>query len=501
MNRKDILLVVDSLSNEKGVTREVIFKAIELALASIAAKNITSEETAEEIDIQVVIDRDTGDHKTFRQWTVVEDDKLMFPEKEIAISIAKEKYPKLKLNVGEVVAEPIESIDFGRIAAQQAKQIIIREIRRAEREEIAKNYRKKIGTLINGIVKRLMRDTILIDIGGGVEASIPKEELIPHEVMHLGDRIRGVLVDVANDRKVLQLIISRTRPEMLAQLFRMEVPEIAEDVIEIKAVARDPGLRAKMAVKTNDGRIDPIGACIGVRGSRVQAVSNELHGERVDIILWNDDPAQLVVNAMAPAEIVSIVVDEEAHSMDIAVRADQLAQAIGRNGQNVQLASKLTGWTINVMTEDDLKQKSKTSSIDLITLFKENLDLDEDFAGILVQEGFTSLEDVAYTPTEEMLTIEGIDKDIAEELQNRARNALLSKVLTGEEKIGAVEPAKDLLELEGMTRHLAYILASHGIVTREDLAEKSVDELSDIEELTEEQAAKLIMSARAHWFK
>lgn len=497
MNRKDILLVVDSLSNEKGVTREVIFKAIELALAAIAAKNFSSEE----VDIQVVIDRDTGDYETFRQRTVVEDDKVMFPEKEIAISSAKEKYPKLKLEVGEVVAEPINSIDFGRIAAQQAKQIIIREIRRAEREEIARNYREKIGTLINGTVKRLMRDNILIDIGGGVEANIPKEELIPHEVMHLGDRICGVLINVINDRKNLQLIISRTKPEMLAQLFKVEVPEIAEDVIEIKAVARDPGLRAKMAVKTNDGRIDPIGACIGVRGTRVQAVSNELNGERIDIILWNDDPAQLVVNAMAPAEIVSIVVDEEAHSMDIAVRGDQLAQAIGRSGQNVQLASKLTGWNINVMTENDLKQKSKSGSQNLITLFKENLDIDEDFAGILVQEGFTTLEDVAYIPLEEMLTIEGIDKDIAEELQNRARNALLSQVLTGEEKIGAIEPAKDLLELEGMTRHLAYVFASHGIVTREDLAEKSVDELSDIEELTEEQAAKLIMSARAHWFE
>jgi transcription termination/antitermination protein NusA len=497
MNKKDVLLVVDSLSNEKGVAREVIFKAIELALASIAAKNFPPES----VDIQVNIDRDTGEYETFRQWVVVEDLKVEFPEKEIEISKAKEKYPKLKLEIGEVVAESIESTDFGRIAAQQAKQIIVREIRRAERDEIAKHYQEKIGTLVNGSVKRVMRDSILIDISSGVEAIIPKEELIPYEVMHIGDRIRGVLIKVMNDHKGLQLIVSRVRPEMLIQLFKVEVPEIGEEVIEIKAVARDPGSRAKIAVKTNDGRIDPIGACIGVRGSRVQVVSNELQGERIDIILWNDDPAQLVVNAMAPAEIASIVVDEEVHSMDIAVRADQLAQAIGRNGQNVQLASKLSGWKINVMTEDDLKQKAKLSSTDLVTLFKENLDVDEDFAGILVQEGFTSLEDIAYISLEEMLSIDGIDKDIAEELQNRARNALLSKVLTGEEKLGAVEPAQDLLELEGMTRHLAYILASHGIVTREDLAEKSVDELSNVEELTEEQAAKLIMSARAHWFK
>jgi N utilization substance protein A len=498
MNKKDVFLVVDSLSNEKGVTREIIFKAIELALASIAAKNFPPET----VDIQVAIDRETGEHETFRQWIVVEDNKVAFPEKEIEITKAKEKYPKLKLEIGEVVAEPIESMDFGRIAAQQAKQIIVREIRRAERDEVAKQYQEKIGTLVNGSVKRVTRDNVLIDIGSGIEAIIPKEELIPYEVVHIGDRVRGVLIKVIHDNKGLQLIISRTRPEMLTQLFRVEVPEIGEDIIEIKAVARDPGSRAKIAVKTNDGRIDPIGACIGVRGSRVQVVSNELQGERIDIVLWNDDPAQLVVNAMAPAEIASIVVDEEAHSMDIAVRTDQLAQAIGRNGQNVQLASKLSGWKINVMTEEDLKQKAKVSSIDLVTLFKENLDIDEDFAGILVQEGFSSLEDIAYVALEEMLSIEGVDKDIAEELQNRARNALLSKVLTGgEEKLGAVEPAKDLLELDGMTRHLAYVLASYGVVTREDLAEKSVDELSNIEELTEEQAAKLIMSARAHWFK
>lgn len=497
MNKKDILQVVDSLSNEKGVAREIVFKAIELALAAVAAKNAPPEA----IDIQVSIDRDTGEYETFRQWTVVEDDKVEFPEKELALTKAREKYPKLKLEIGEVIAEPMEAMEFGRIAAQQAKQIIVREIRRAERDEIAKQYQKKVGTLVNGAVKRVTRDNVLLDIGGGVEAILPKEEMIPHEVAYVGDRMRGVLIKVVNDQKGLQLIVSRVKPEMLAQLFKIEVPEIGEEIIEVKAVARDPGSRAKVAVKTNDGRIDPIGACIGVRGSRVQVVSNELQGERVDIILWNDDPAQLVVNAMAPAEVASIVVDEEAHSMDIAVRAEQLAQAIGRNGQNVQLASKLSGWKINVMTEDELKEKSKISSVDLVTLFKENLDVDEDFAGVLVQEGFSSLEDIAYMPRDEMLAIEGIDDDIAEELQNRARNALLSKVLTGEEKIGAVEPAQDLLEVDGMTRHLAYILASQGVVTREDLAEQSVDDLSGIEDLTEEQAAKLIMNARAHWFE
>ena len=494
---KDILLVVDSVSNEKSLEKEVIFKAIELAIASITAKRYQPEE----VDIRVAIDRDSGDYETFRQWTVIEDaeEEIEFPEKVIRLSEAKKL--DAGLDVGDIAEESVESIDFGRIAAQQAKQVILREIRQAERDEIAKEYTQKIGTLISGVAKRVTRDNVILDMGSNSEAIIQREDLIHHEAIRVGDRVRGVLMEVCDDRKGPQLVVSRTCPGMLIQLFKVEVPEIGEDVIEIKAAARDPGSRSKIAVKTNDGRIDPIGACVGIRGSRVQAVSNELNGERVDIVLWDDDPAQLVVNAMAPAEISSIVVDEEAHSMNIAVREDQLAQAIGRNGQNVQLASKLAGWTLNVMSEAEAEQKSKEKSGDLTKVFTENLDVDEDLAEVLVQEGFSSLEEVAYAPVDELFTIEGFNKELIEELRNRARNVLLNQALSDKDKIGTVEPAQDLLELEGMSRHLAYVLASCGIITREDLAEKSVDELADIEDLNEEQAADLIMKARAHWFE
>jgi len=493
---KDILLVVDSIANEKGLPKEVIFKAIELAIASITAKRYQPEE----VDIRVAIDRDTGNYETFRQWTIVEDSKeLEFPGKVILLDEAR-KLDK-DLEIGDIVEEPVESIDFGRIAAQQAKQVILREIRQAEREEIAKQYHKKLGNIVSGTVKRVARDNVILDMGDNTEAVILREDLIPHEAIRIGDHVRSLLMEVSDERKGPQLLISRTCPEMLIQLFKIEVPEISEDVIEIKAAARDPGSRAKIAVKTNDGRIDPIGACVGIRGSRVQAVSNELNGERVDIVLWDDDPAQLVVNAMAPAEISSIVVDETAHSMDIIVQEDQLAQAIGRNGQNVQLASKLTGWILNIITPTEAELKDKDKTVDSTKVFTENLDVDKDLAEVLVQEGFTSLEDVAYAPVEDMLAIEGFDKEIVEELRNRARNVLLSQALLDKRKIGDVEPNKDLLELEGMTRHLAYVLASRGIVSREDLAEKSVDELAGIEDLTEEQAADLIMKARAHWFK
>ncbi|MBN2689414.1 MAG: transcription termination/antitermination protein NusA [Gammaproteobacteria bacterium] len=491
---KDILLVVDSLANQKGVAKDVVFRAIEAAISATTAKRYKPDEVL----IRVEINRDTGDYETYRQWVVVADDQLLNAAQEIILSEALKL--DSELTIGDIVEEVIESIDFGRIDAVHAKQVILRELRKAERDEVAERFREEINHLIVGVVKKVSRDAILLDMGDGVEAVIAKGDLIPRESVRLGDRLRAVLTKINDDSKGPQLVGSRTCGAMLMELFALEVPEIKEDVIDIKAVARDPGSRAKIAVKTNDGRIDPIGACVGIRGSRVQAVSAELNGEKIDIILWDDDPAQLIVNAMAPAEIASITVDEESHAMDIAVREDQLAQAIGRNGQNVQLASQLTGWTLNVMSEDAAVEKNKEKSVDLVATFTNALDVDEDLAEILVQEGFADLEEIAYTPTEEMLNIEGFDEGLIEELRSRARDYLLSRALEGD-SLGEVEPAKDLLELPEMTRHLAYVLASRGIVTREDLAEQAVDDITDIEDLNEELAAKLIMAARSHWFE
>jgi transcription termination/antitermination protein NusA len=493
---KEILLVVDSMSHERSMEKEAIFKAIERALEVVTARGYP-----EEIEVRVAIDRKTGDYETFRRWLVIDDTaELEFPGRQLYLKDAKAIDPELE--IGDQIEEAIKSVEFGRIAAQQAKQIILREIRFAEREEIAKRYKDKIGTLLVGIVKKIGRDYIILDMGNGIEALLGKADMLPRESVRVNDRLRSILYTVRDDCKGPMLLVSRTSPQMLIELFKIEVPEIGEDVITIKGVARDPGSRAKVAVKTNDGRIDPIGACVGIRGSRVQTVSNELGGERIDVILWDDDPAQLVVNAMAPAEIVSIVVDEEKKSMDIAVREEQLAQAIGRSGQNVRLASELAGWKLNVVSVAEAEKKMQTESEQLSDVFTKNLDVDIDLANILVQEGFRTLEDVAYAPVADLLAIEGFDKDVSETLRNRARDVLLQQALTSKEKAaGAVEPAQDLLEIEGMTRHLAYVLASRGIVTKEDLAEQAVDDLSDIEDLTKEQAAKFIMAARRHWFE
>lgn len=493
---KEILMVVESVSNEKSMEKEVIFKAIERALEAVTAKRYN-----EEVDIRVAIDRKTGNYETFRRWTVIEDNtpEVEFPGKVITLTQARNIDPELE--VGDVVEESVESVEFGRIAAQQAKQIILREIRNAEREDVAKKYRDLLTTMLMGVVKKVSRDSVILDMGEGIEAAIFKEGLLPRETLRIGDRVRAILTEVRDDHKGPMLVMSRTRPEMLVELFKLEVPEINEDVIAIKAVARDPGSRAKMAVKTNDGRIDPIGACIGIRGSRVQNVSNELGGERVDVIMWDDDPAQMAVNAMAPAEIASIVVDEEKKSMAIVVREDQLALAIGRNGQNVKLASELTGWKLNVVSSEQAEKNLKAEAANYVELFTKSLDVDEDLASILVQEGFRTLEDIAYAPVNDLASIEGFDKEIAEALRNRARDVLLEQTLSSKIDANVSEPAHDLLEMEGMTRHLAYVLASHGIVTREDLAEQSVDELSEIEEINEEQAAELIMTARKPWFE
>jgi len=493
---KEILLVVDSVSNEKGMEKEVIFKAIERALEAVTAKRYT-----EEVDVVVIIDRKTGDYETFRRWTVVEDDlvELEFPSKQIRL--AKARDIDKDLDVGDVVEEPVESVAFGRIAAQQAKQIIMREIRNAEREEIARRYREQIGKMITGIIKKVSRDSLILDMGDGVESIIFRDGMLQRETLRAGDRLRGILCEVRDDHKGQMLVMSRTRPEMIVELFKIEVPEINEDIINIKAVARDPGSRAKVAVKTNDGRIDPIGACIGIRGSRVQNVSNELAGERIDVILWDDDPAQLVVNAMAPAEISSIVVDEEKKNMEIAVRDDQLALAIGRNGQNVKLASELSGWKINVVSLAEAEKSVKQEEANFADIFIKNLDVDADIANILVQEGFRTIEDVAYAPEEDLRDIEGFDSEIVQVLHGRAREVMLEQALSSKGSVGTVEPAKDLLEMEGMTRHLAYVLASKGIITREDLADQAVDDLSGIEELSKEKAAELIMTARKPWFE
>ncbi|MGP9796769.1 transcription termination factor NusA [Halomonas sp. 86] len=492
---KEILMVVDAISNEKGVPRDVIFEAVEAALASASRKRFENEEA----NVRVRIDRRTGEYDTFRYWTVVEDDEFETPDYEIKETIAEQRDPPLKL--GDVVEQQIENAMFGRIAAQTAKQVIVQKVREAERAEVVRQYADREGELVAGIVKKTTRDGLIIDLGENAEAFLPRNEMIHGERYRMNERVRALLVKVDPDARGAQLQLSRTNPALIIELFKIEVPEIAEQLIEIKGAARDPGSRAKIAVKTNDRRIDPVGACVGMRGSRVQAVSSELQNERVDIVLWDDNPAQLVINAMAPADVGSILVDEDAHAMDVAVAQDNLAQAIGRSGQNVRLASELTGWRINVMTEEEADSKREQEIDSLVGTFVQHLEVDEDVARLLVEEGFTTLEEVAYVPLEEMLEIEEFDEDLVEELRARAKDELLTMAIASEEALDGAQPATDLLEMDGMERHLAFILASRGIVTMEDLAEQSVDDLVDIEELDEARAAALIMTARAPWFE
>ncbi|MBA2780353.1 transcription termination factor NusA [Billgrantia kenyensis] len=492
---KEILTVVDAISNEKGVPREVIFEAVEAALASASRKRFEGRE----VSVRVHIDRQTGDYETFRRWEVVEDDEFENPDAEIKESFAARRETPLKL--GDVVEEQIENATFGRIAAQTAKQVIVQKVREAERAEVVRQYAEREGDLVAGIVKKTTRDGLIIDLGDNAEAFLPRSEMIPGERYRMNDRVRALLVKVDPEARGAQLILSRTCPELIIELFKIEVPEIAEQLIEIKGAARDPGSRAKIAVKTNDRRIDPVGACVGMRGSRVQAVSGELQNERVDIILWDDNPAQLVINAMAPADVASILVDEDAHAMDVAVAEDNLAQAIGRSGQNVRLASELTGWRINVMTEGEAEDKREQEIDSLVENFIQHLEIEDDLARLLVEEGFTTLEEIAYVPLEEMLEIEELDEELVEELRARAKDELLTLAIASEEELDGAQPADDLLEMDGMERHLAFILASRGIVTMEDLAEQSVDDLMDIEDMDEERAAALIMTARAPWFE
>lgn len=492
---KEILLVVDAISNEKSVPRDVIFEAVEAALASASRKRFEGQD----VGVRVQIDRRTGEYDTFRRWNVVADEDYLSEEREIPLSEAETREPPLA--VGDVVEEQIESVAFGRIAAQTAKQVIVQKVREAERAQIVKQYSEREGELVAGIVKKTTRDGLIIDLGENAEGFLPRGEMIPGERYRMNERVRALLWKVDAEARGSQLILSRTKPGMLIELFKIEVPEIAEQLIEIKGAARDPGARAKIAVKTNDRRIDPVGACVGMRGSRVQAVSNELRNERVDIILWDDNPAQLVINAMAPAEVASILVDEDAHSMDVAVGEDNLAQAIGRSGQNVRLASELTGWTLNVMTEDEAEGKREQEVDSLVEYFINHLEIEDEVARILVEEGFTTIEELAYVPLEEMLEIEEFDEDLVEELRARAKDELLNLAIASEEQLDGAQPAEDLLTMDGMDRHLAFIFASRGIVTMEDLAEQSIEDLKDIDDVDEERAAALIMTARAPWFQ
>ncbi|HVE44464.1 MAG TPA: transcription termination factor NusA [Gammaproteobacteria bacterium] len=499
MKNKEILLVVEAVSNEKGVDREIIFEALESAL------KFAAERGGAKGDICVKIDRKTGDYTTFRRWLVVEDEAADDGEDDedsgsVTIGLTKATKQNPAITVGEYVIEPVESVAFGRIEAQKAKQVIIQKILEAERAQLVNAYREKQGQLIIGTVTRVTRDFVILGLGGNAEALLMRTEMIPHEAVRVGDRVRAYLYDIqAGNTKGPQILVSRIKPEMLIELFRIEVPEIAEELIDIKAAARDPGSRAKIAVKTNDGRIDPIGACVGMRGSRVQAVSSELGGERIDIVLWDDNPAQLIINAMAPAEVSSIVVDEDTHTMDLAVKAEQLSQAIGRHGQNVKLATDLTGWTLNVMSEEEAQAKSNAEGNKIISLFQEKLGVDEDIATLLANEGFSSLEEIAYVPVQELLALDGFDQSLVNTLRERAKAALLTQAIAEEQAL-ETEPAEDLLKMERMDKQTAYLLASHGIITREDLAEQSVDDLLDINGIDRERAGELIMTARKVWF-
>ena len=492
---KDILYVADAVSNEKGVDKEIIFEAIEAALATA-----TRKKNAKDIDVRVDIDRETGDYETFRRWMVVEDggEGLENPLAEVTVEAARMDDPEIE--PGDYVEEQIESVEFGRIAAQTAKQVIVQKVREAERARVIEAYQGREGELVMGTVKRVERGNVYLDLGENVEAFIPREEMIPKEAVRTGDRIRGYLKEVRAETRGPQLFVSRTAPEFLVELFKLEVPEVDQGLLQILGGARDPGSRAKISVQSLDARLDPVGACVGMRGSRVQSVSNELAGERVDIILWDENPAQFVINAMSPAEVTAIVVDEDTHTMNIAVEEDKLAMAIGRGGQNVRLASELTGWELNVMTEKEAEERSDEENQRLLAEFKQKLDVDDEVAGILVAEGFSTIEEVAYVPEAELDSIEEFDADIVNELRNRARDYLLTQAIMQEEVLEDRQPAEDLLQMEGMDDDTAMHLAAKGICTMEELAEQSVDELMVVDGMDEQRASTLIMKAREPWF-
>lgn len=495
---KEIRLVVDAVSNEKDISQKVIFEAIEAALESAAKKHYGLEK-----DFRVEIDTVSGNYHTFRKWTVVDPDEMgdeeMFnPEAQLTLEMAQERDPKAK--VGDVFEDPFESVDFGRIAAQTAKQVILQKLRAAKREQVVEEYANRMGELVTGTVKKVTRENIIVELPNNAEAILRRADILPREVFRVGDRVRALLHVIRQELRGPQLYLSRTCPEMLIALFKIEVPEIGDGQIEIKAAARDPGLRAKISVQAKDTRLDPIGACVGMRGARVQAVSNELGGERVDIVLWDEVPAQFVINSIAPAEVASIIVDEEAGSMDVIVEESQLSQAIGRNGQNIKLASQLTGWTLNVISQKEAEERESNEFERLKQLFVEQLGMDEAMAQSFIESGFTSLEEIAYVPLNEMMTVEGATEALINTYRQRAKDLLLTQAIVQEEQASSASPAEDLLALEGMDKALAFKLAGDGVVTREDLAEQSLDDLVQLAGLDEARAAKLIMAARAHWF-
>ncbi len=491
---KEILYVVDSVSNEKDVDRSVIFGALEAALAMA-----TRKDHEEDIDVRVAINRVTGEYDSFRVWTVVEADELEEPAREITLEEAHKTDPNLQ--IGDTIEEELESVSFGRISAQTAKQVIIQKVREAERAKVVEMYEDRIGEVLSGIVKRVERGHVFIDVGAGVEAIVPREHAIPRENIKNGDRLKGLLIEVNTLNRGPILTLSRRDPKFMIELFKIEVPEISQGFLEIKGAARDPGQRAKIAVFSHDKKLDPIGACVGMRGSRVMSVANELGGERIDIVLWDENPAQFIINAMAPAEIESIVVDEEKNTIDVAVDESQLSQAIGRGGQNVRLASELTGWEINVLTTGEAEEKNEAEAMAYVKEFEDKLDVDEDLAVMLVQEGFTSIEEIAYVDRGEFLNIDGFDDDLVDELRGRARDALLTQLIAKEEQLEDNKPARDLLELSLMDDNLAYRLADKGIRTRDDLADLATDELMALIDMDEEAASQLIMQAREHWFE
>src|SRR5262245_13085573 len=490
MNR-ELLLLVDALAREKNVAKEIVFTALESALASATKKRFIDE-----IDARVSINRETGDYDSFRRWTVVPDEEHEAPAYQIAITDAAARDPALKL--GDVLEEPLEPIEFGRIGAQAAKQVILQKIRDAEREQILNDFLEREDNLLTGTVKRIERGNVIVE-SGRIEGVIPRDQLIQKEMLRVGDRVRAFVMKIDRAAKGPQLILSRIAPDFLVRLFELEVPEIEEGLIEIRAAARDPGIRAKIAVKSNDPRLDPQGTCIGMRGSRVTAVTNELAGERVDIVLYSDDPAKFVVNALSPAEISSILVDEERHAMDVVVDEENLAMAIGRSGQNVRLASELTGWEINLMGVEESQQKQQAEGDKIRALFMARLDVDQEVADILIQEGFSSLEEIAYVPLNEMLEIDAFDEETVNELRSRARNALLTEASERDESVEHV--SEDLLNLEGMDTETAGLLAEKGITNRDALADLAVDELTELTGLPADRAQNLIMKARAHWFE